>query len=93
MSPATEGECYKSSIMRRPRGIETRTISISVTNEDLRRLERRARRLYGGNISAVIHEIAEHAERQDAIDRLWSSLGEPTVTDKERKAIMAEWSS
>lgn len=78
--------------MRRARGIRTQKISISVTREDLARLERRAKRLFGGNISAVIHEMAEQAEKQEAIDKLWVSLGKPTVTDAERRAILAEWS-
>ena len=79
--------------MRRARGIRTEKISVSVTKEDLAKLQRRAKRLYGGNISAVIHEMADQAEKQEAIDKLWVSLGKPTVTEKERRAIMAEWSS
>ena len=79
--------------MRRARGIRTEKISVSVTKEDLAKLQRRAKRLYGGNVSAVIHEMAEQAEKQEAIDKLWVSLGKPTVSEKEKRAIFAEWSS
>ena len=79
--------------MRRARGIQTRKISVSVSKEDLTKLTRRAKRLYGGNISALIHEMAEQAEKQEAIDRLWESLGKPTVSDEERSAIIGEWFS
>lgn len=80
-------------VMRRPRGIQTKKISVSVTKEDLVRLSRRAKRLYGGNISALIHEMAEQAEKQEAIDKLWENLGKPTVSEDERSAIIGEWFS
>lgn len=77
--------------MRRSRGIQTKKISVSVSKADLERLTRRAKRLHGGNVSAVIHEMAEQAEKQEALDRLWNSLGQPVVTDDERRAIFGEW--
>jgi hypothetical protein len=77
--------------MRRARGIQSSKISVSVSKVDLQNLKQRAKRLHGGNISAVVHEMAEQAAKQEAIDRLWQELGQPTVSDADWTAIVAEW--
>jgi hypothetical protein len=77
--------------MRRARGIVTQKVSISATAEDLAIMRTRAKRLHGGNISAVVHEMAAHVAKQDAIDRLWESLGSPIVSERDRANIMKEW--
>ncbi len=51
---------------RRPHGIRSRKISVSVTAEDLRVLIARARRDYGNNVSAVIHDLVETLRREEA---------------------------
>ncbi|MBK9001190.1 MAG: hypothetical protein IPM35_36170 [Myxococcales bacterium] len=75
---------------RRPHGLNARKISISVSEEDLRVLSRRARRAHGGNVSAVIHELTATLRRQEAADRLLDLLGGESVTQSEMDAIRAE---
>jgi hypothetical protein len=78
--------------MKRKNGIRAVKVSISVGEEDLKILKRRAKRLYDGNLSAVIHELAQKAKRQEAMERLIASMGGPSLTDEDRQAIDAEWS-
>lgn len=79
--------------MKRKNGIKAVKVSVSVAEEDLKILKRRAKRLYDGNLSAVIHELAQKAKRQEAMDRLVASMGGPSLTDEDRRAIDAEWSA
>lgn len=78
--------------MKRKNGVRAVKVSISVGEEDLKILKRRAKRLYDGNLSAVIHELAQKAKRQEAMERLIASMGGPSLTDEDRRAIDAEWS-
>lgn len=82
--------CYLSS-MKRKNGIAAIKVSVSVADEDLKILKRRAKRLYDGNLSAVIHELAQKAKKQEAMERLIATLGGPSLTDDDRRAIDAEW--
>ena len=75
---------------RRPRGTNSRKISISVSEADLRLLSARAERAYGGNVSAVIHELAATLRRQEATDRLLDLLGGDAVTDADMDAVRSE---
>lgn len=75
---------------RRPNGIRSQKISVSVATEDLRILRARARRAYGGNLSAVIHEIAEAVKRADAADEVLSALGGERITEREMEEIRRE---
>lgn len=77
--------------MKRKNGIHAVKISVSVAEEDLVVLRRRAKRLYGGNLSAVIHEMAVKTRRQEAMENLVDALGGPSLTDEARRAIDAEW--
>lgn len=77
--------------MKRKNGIAAVKVSVSVADEDLKILKRRAKRLYDGNLSAVIHELAQKAKKQEAMERLVASLGGPSLTDEDRRAIDAEW--
>lgn len=78
--------------MKRKNGIAAVKVSVSVAEADLAVLKRRAKRLYDGNLSAVIHELAQKAKKQEAMERLVAVLGGPSLTDDERRAIDAEWS-
>ena len=78
--------------MKRKNRIRARKVSVSIGEEDLKILRRRAKRLYDGNLSAVIHELAQKAKRQEALERLIGSMGGPSLTDEARRAIDAEWS-
>jgi hypothetical protein len=77
--------------MKRKNGIHAVKISVSVATEDLAILRRRAKRLYGGNLSAVIHELAQKAKRQEAMEKLLVSLGGPSLKDADRRALDREW--
>ncbi len=68
-------------------------VSVSIRADDLALLKRRAKRLHGGNVSAVIAELAETIRRQDARDQLLAA-GEAThgpATRSELDAIVGEW--
>ena len=77
--------------MKRKNGINAVKISVSIAEDDLTILRRRAKRLYGGNLSAVIHEMAQKTKKQEAMEKLVGSLGGPSLTDAARLAIDAEW--
>jgi hypothetical protein len=69
----------------------TEKISISLSRADLSSLKKRAKRLYGGNVSAVIAELAADAALLEGMHDLVSWLGGPSLTDRERKAIDRQW--
>lgn len=75
---------------RRPHGIESRKISISVSKDDLEVLTARAKRVYGGNISAVVHEMIAALKREEAADELLGLLGGDRITDEEMQAVRDE---
>jgi hypothetical protein len=83
--------CYHGSIMKKRAGV-TEKISISLSRSDLASLRKRAKRLYAGNVSAVISELAADAALLEGMHELVNSLGGPSLTDRERKAIDREWS-
>ena len=83
--------CYRGSIMKKREGV-TEKISISLSRSDLVSLKKRAKRLYSGNVSAVISELAGDAALLEGMHELVSWLGGPSLTDRERKAIDREWS-
>jgi len=84
--------CYRGSIMAKRAGI-TQKISISLSRSDLASLRKRAKRLYAGNVSAVVSELAADAALLEGMHELVNWLGGPSLTDRERKAIDREWSS
>jgi hypothetical protein len=75
---------------RRPHGIRSRKISVSVSEDDLRVLRARAKRLYRGNLSAVVHEMAAAVRREEAADELLKMLGGDRITEEEMQAIRDE---
>ena len=83
--------CYHGSIMKKREGV-TEKISISLSRSDLASLKKRAKRLYAGNVSAVISELAADAALLEGMHELVNWLGGPSLTDHERKAIDGEWS-
>lgn len=71
-------------------GVTTK-VSLSVRNEDLRILKDRAKRLHGGNVSAVFAELIATLKRQEAWEKAVAWYGEPiTMTAGERETIDAE---
>jgi hypothetical protein len=69
----------------------TEKISISLSRQDLASLRKRAKRLHGGNVSAVIAELAADAALLEGMHELATWLGGPSLTDQERTAIDREW--
>jgi hypothetical protein len=76
--------------MARRAGV-TRKVSLSVNREDLAMLKNRAKRLHGGNVSAVFADLIAEIRRREAWDRAVAWYGEPLVmTDAEKSAIDRE---
>jgi hypothetical protein len=68
----------------------TAKISISLDREDLKALRRRAERLYNGNVSAVIAELAADAKLLEGMNDLVGWLGGPSLTDADRHDLDGE---
>jgi hypothetical protein len=65
--------------------------SASIQSSSLLVLKRRAKRLHGGNVSAVIAEFAEWAREREGREALSDWLGEaPPLSDRERAEIDRE---
>jgi hypothetical protein len=75
---------------RRPHGIRSRKISISVSEDDLKVLSRQADRLYRGNVSALVHDMIVALKRERAVDELLDFLGGDRVTEREVQAVRDE---
>lgn len=68
----------------------TAKISISLNREDLKALKRRAKRLYDGNVSAVVAELAADARLLEGMNDLVDWLGGPSLTDADRLELDGE---
>jgi hypothetical protein len=75
---------------RRPQGIHSRKISVSVSEEDLKVISARARRLHRGNVSAVVNEMVATLRREEAADELLGVLGGDGITEQTLKALREE---
>ncbi len=69
----------------------TEKVSVSLQRDLLKTLRQRAKRLYAGNLSAVLTEVAEAAARLEAQDDLIMHFGWGPLSDAERTAIETEW--
>jgi hypothetical protein len=70
----------------------TAKISVSIDRSDLLALRRRAKKLYGGNLSAAIAEAARRIREEEGREALVGWLGDcAETTPEERAAIRAEW--
>lgn len=67
-------------------------VSVSIQPELLAAITRRAKRLYGGNISAVIAEMGEDVKRLDAMDRYFEKYRVAPLTEDARARVDAELS-
>ena len=81
--------CHKSTMKKRA-GV-TEKISISLGREDLKALKRRARRLHGGNLSAVVAELAADAKLLEGMHDLVDWLGGPSLTSQDRETLDRTW--
>jgi hypothetical protein len=69
----------------------TEKISISLRQSDLASLRKRAKRLYDGNVSAVIAELAADAALLEGMHELVGRLGGPSLTDEDREKLDRQW--
>lgn len=87
----------KASTAAKPREARSRPgrtekISVSLDRADVRALRRRAKQLYGGNLSAAVAEGAQRIREEQGREALVTWLGPAAdVTPEEREAIRAEW--
>lgn len=70
----------------------TEKLSVSVAKNDIGVLRARARKLYAGNLSAVIAEAAARIREEEGRQELlaWLQDGEHPPTAAERQAALAE---
>ena len=69
----------------------TQKVSLSVNRADLAMLKKRAKRLHGGNVSAVFADLIAEIKRREAWDRAVAWYGEPIVLSAvERESIDRE---
>lgn len=85
-----ESVCYRGGTMEKRAGV-TEKVSISLSRDDLKALKARAMRLHGGNLSAVIAELAADARQLEAMDALVEQLGGPSLTMEARERLDREW--
>jgi hypothetical protein len=72
----------------------TEKLSISLDRADLAVLRRHARIRHGGNLSAVIAEVARRLVEEEGRLALVAWLGDADrPTPAEREAILAEWTA
>jgi hypothetical protein len=77
---------------RPARAGKTEKVSISLDRSDLNLLRRRARRLYGGNLSAVVAEGVRRIREEEGRKALVAWLGNAAdATPSELEAIRDEW--
>ncbi len=70
----------------------TEKISVSLNRSDLSLLQKRAKRLYGGNLSAAITEGVQRVREEEGREALVAWLGEiAKTTPTQRDAVRAEW--
>jgi hypothetical protein len=75
---------------KRPGG--TTHLSISLPTQEAKLLKRRAKRVYGGNVSRVISDAIRYVAYEEGRDALIASFGgkgRPTPQEAER--LDAEW--
>lgn len=81
-----------SSTVTAGRSGDTEKVSVSITRADLRVLRRRARRLYRGNLSAVIAEAALRMREEEGRESVVNWLGDAgRAAPEESASIRAEW--
>jgi hypothetical protein len=69
----------------------TQKVSLAVNREDLAVIKKRAKRLHGGNVSAVFADLIAEIKRREAWDRALAWYGEPIhLSPAERETIDRE---
>lgn len=75
---------------RRPHGIKSRKISVSLSEADLELVVAFAEQRHRGNVSAAFHDMVDTLRRQQALDHLIESFGGAPATKAELDALRAE---
>ncbi len=76
----------------RSRAGRTEKISVSLDRSDVRALRSRAKKLYGGNLSAAVAEGARRIREEEGREALLIWLGDAAeATPEELDALRAEW--
>lgn len=82
--------CYDARVKKRPGG--TAHLSISLPIEEAKLLKRRAKRVYGGNVSRVISDAIRYIAYEEGRDALIASFGaKAKLTDAEKRRFDLEW--
>lgn len=70
----------------------TTHLSISLATEEAKILKRRARRVYGGNVSRVVSDAIRYIAYEEGRDALIASFGgRGKPTEEEARRLDAEW--
>ncbi len=88
--------CYHGRTMAKPKARAGRTekISVSLDRADVAIMRKRAKKLYDGNLSAVIAEGLRRVREEEGREALVVWLGTAgDTTREEREAIIAEWAA
>jgi hypothetical protein len=79
--------CYTASM----RAGRTKTTSFSLDDVTLKSLKALAARRHGGNVSALLAEVAQREAKFLAAESYFEKYGIPPLTDAEDARIEAEW--
>jgi hypothetical protein len=69
----------------------TRTTSFSLDEATLKSLKALAARRHGGNVSALLSEVAQREAKFGAAELYFEKYGIPPLSDAEDARIEAEW--
>ncbi len=81
---------YLGKTMAQKRAGKSVKVSVSLDKEDLAVLQRHAKTVYGGNLSAAFADAARWIRQREARRRLIEELGGPTLTPESAALIDAE---
>jgi hypothetical protein len=87
---ANRASCYSVSMKKTRRAGATETFSVSVDPETKRALRSLANRDFGGNLSALITDLAEEARRRMAADAYLRRHDVPIPSEAEARSLQRE---
>ena len=79
--------------MKKKRQGKTEKLSISLDVRDARYVRALAKRVHGGNVSAVVADGIDRIREEEGREALsqWLGEGRPPLTEREKDEIRAEW--
>jgi hypothetical protein len=82
--------CYDTGMRKRTGG--TTHLSISIPTDEAKILKRRAKRVYGGNVSRVVSDAIRYIAYEEGRDALIASFGgRGKPTPREAAQLDSEW--